>query len=193
MPITGRTPENCFKDFLAHMQQLTSATISRTAQLRLDVRGNNLASLSFREGNRILAVKLKTKPENLFFSLSQNIEAKAEKGDYRLTTKTYGYRLLPSAVITDQALIRWEFEPMPNDGPPAHHIQSYATTGKLDLNRLHVPTGRVMIEHVIRFLIVELEHKPPCGDEWPNVLEKSERKYFEHFASHRYKRPDGSS
>ncbi|MBC7793533.1 MAG: hypothetical protein H7Z43_07480 [Clostridia bacterium] len=157
------------------------------------MRGSDLASLGFREGNRILAVKLKTKPENLFFSLSQNIEGKAAEGDYRLTKKTYGYRLLPSAVITDQALIRSEFEPMPNDGPPAYHIQSDATAGKLDLNRLHVPTGRVMIEHVIRFLIVELGHKPPCGDEWPNVLEKSERKYLDDSASHRYKRPDGWS
>ncbi len=51
-----------------------------------------------------------------------------------------------------------------------------------------MPTGWVTIEEVIRFLIVDLELKPPCGDDWPSTLAESERAFFEEFASKRYRK-----
>ena len=43
------------------------------------------------------------------------------------------------------------------------------------------------MEEVIRFLIIELGVKPPCGDDWPSVLATSERAFFEQFTGKRYK------
>jgi hypothetical protein len=39
-----------------------------------------------------------------------------------------------------------------------------------------------------RFLI-ELGIKPPCGDEWPGVLDPSERAFYERFTGKEYKQP----
>ena len=46
------------------------------------------------------------------------------------------------------------------------------------------------IEEVIRFLIVDLGMPPLCGDEWPELLAESERKFFDEFTGKRY-RPRG--
>jgi hypothetical protein len=51
------------------------------------------------------------------------------------------------------------------------------------------PTGWVTIEEVIRFLIVDLGMSPPCGDDWPNVVRESERKFYEDFTGKRYEAP----
>ena len=59
--------------------------------------------------------------------------------------------------------------------------------GELDLDKAHLPTGWVTIEEVIRFLIFDLGMQPPCGDSWPDLLEKSERKFFEDFTGKRHR------
>lgn len=81
----------------------------------------------------------------------------------------------------------------PPDGPPRHHVQlpAYlpAAGGRIDLDKVHLPTGWVTIEEVIRFLIVELGLKPPGGGGWPDVLATSERAFYEEFTSKRYRPP----
>jgi predicted ATPase len=92
-----------------------------------------------------------------------------------------------------QALIRWEYDKLaPADGYARHHVQIRSTVSlgggrTLDLNKLHVPTGWTTIEEVIRFLIHDLEVKPPCGDEWHDLLAESERAFYENFTSKRYR------
>ena len=56
----------------------------------------------------------------------------------------------------------------------------------MDLNRLHLPTGWITIEEVLRFLIEDLGMKPPCGDSWARRLAESERAFYERFVSRRY-------
>jgi hypothetical protein len=43
----------------------------------------------------------------------------------------------------------------------------------------------VTIEAVIRFLIVDLEVEPPCGDEWADRIHESEKRFFEDFTGKR--------
>ena len=118
---------------------------------------------------------------------------------YRLSTHAYWYRLQHSPDLNAQAAIRWEYE---RELPPGkhhcrHHLQQSAKldlgNGSLNLNKVHVPTGWVTIEEVIRFLIVELGTKPPCGDVWSDVLATSERAFFEDFTSRRYSPPPGGT
>ena len=60
-----------------------------------------------------------------------------------------------------------------------------AGNGTLDLNKAHLPTGWVTIEEVIRFLIVDLDVQPPCGDDWPAKLRVSEDAFFQDFTGKR--------
>jgi hypothetical protein len=55
----------------------------------------------------------------------------------------------------------------------------------LDLNRLHVPTGWVFLEAVIRFLIADFGVAPPCGTKWPGILADGERLFREDFTRKR--------
>jgi hypothetical protein len=52
----------------------------------------------------------------------------------------------------------------------------------LDIEKFHLPTGWVLMEDVLRFLISELEVNPPCGDSWPEVLEESRALFFTEFS-----------
>ena len=69
------------------------------------------------------------------------------------------------------------------ENPARHHVQlatNVSTSGghSLDLNRLHVPTGWVTIEEVIRFLIKDLGVDPVSTD-WPGILVRSEAFFTE--------------
>lgn len=143
---------------------------------------------------RVAGVPLETRFGRLYFYLSQQLEAVLESdGWYRLSTRKYWYRIQPVSSPNEQAHFRWEYEsPGKHDGHPRHHIQLRSDVQLdghvLDLNKLHVPTGWVTIEEIIRFLIVDLGVKP-AGDDWPERLRKSERSFYEDFTVKRYKPP----
>jgi hypothetical protein len=48
-----------------------------------------------------------------------------------------------------------------------------------DLDKIHIPTGWVMIEDLIRFLIYELRVEPRSEFRWDQELVKSEEKFRE--------------
>ncbi len=58
-----------------------------------------------------------------------------------------------------------------------HHVQCHrefqGVRDGFSPNTLHIPTGGVTIEHVIRFLIADLD-VPPLVDKWDEELRKSE-------------------
>jgi len=54
--------------------------------------------------------------------------------------------------------------------------------GTLDLDKVHLPSGYVMLEDVIRFLITDFGVKPPCGAaKWHQKLVESEKRFFREF------------
>ncbi|MBI4601508.1 MAG: hypothetical protein HY721_06035 [Planctomycetes bacterium] len=128
----------------------------------------------------LTTVPLKASSGPLHFYLSQMLEAVEEKGEYRVRTHRYWYKLYAKPGLREHAILRWEYDSELSPDQPRecrHHVQLAAHLPGigLDLNRAHVPTGWVPIEEVIRFLIVELGVKPPCGESWPEKLAASER------------------
>jgi hypothetical protein len=196
MPIVARTPARCFQLFEDHVRKLIAATVSDRYQVaRMFVTGKTRMTLAFREHGPV-AVPIKTAYGRLYFYLGQALEAVSEDGKYRLTTQQYWYRVQEKPDLTEKARIRWEYEAdTARNAHCRHHAQIPVTlelgSGLLSLEDVHLPTGWVTMEEVIRFLIVELEMKPPCGTRWPKVLEESETAFYEEFTSKRYKRSTG--
>lgn len=194
MPITGRDPAECFRRFEEHVRELVAATVTaRYPVQRRYVKGTPRMTLSFME-ERPIAVPLKTRFGRLYFYLGQALEAVEEDGRFRLRTCNYWYRIQEGPELTRKALLRWEYDTgTPRDSHCRHHahlpLELRLTDGTLDLDKAHLPTGWVTMEEVIRFLIVELGTKPPCGPDWPNVLERSEAAFFERFTGKRHKPP----
>ena len=196
MPITGRTPKQCFDRFAGHVRSLVAKTLTDHHHLLLVRHDEEQMKLSFHEGDDPIAIPLKTKGHGkVYFYVGQLLRVHREAKEFRLSTQKYWYGLQDSPSLNAQAALRWEYERELEPGKRhcRHHIHQRVKLslgdGQLNLNKTHVPTGWVTIEEVIRFLIVDLGIMPPCGDEWPKVLENSERPFFEEFSSKRYLPP----
>lgn len=190
MPIEGRTPRDCFSKFEGHVRPLMAAVFGHSQYVGRLIHSDEVLGLSLR------AVPLVTSHNDstlFFFMTHENRAAEVGRGKsaYRLETQQYSYRIQPTAELRDRAIIRWEYNrDTPTDHHCRHHMHVKAEVGiggdaKLNLDRLHTPTGWVLMEEVLRFLIVELGVIPACGDEWPKVLVEGERKFFEEFTSKR--------
>lgn len=92
---------------------------------------------------------------------------------WHVSTAAYYYRLDDA---DHRELISWHWHPDPLPGPgyPHLHLASSAV-GK----HAHVPTGRVSIESVLRFLITELDVTPRRPD-YLDVLDEAERPFIEY-------------
>ena len=185
MPITGRKRGECFRYFRKHLGDLVAATLTKTHQLHYDSK-DDLRTLCFREGDQI-TIPLKTKENGtLHFSLAQSLEEVREKGKYVLMTRQYWYRVQKNPGLKEHAILRWEYDPKqhpPKDKSSCmHHLHLDAEFLGRHLNEIHVPTGWVLIEDVIRFLITELGVQPPCGSQnWPGLLHRSAKRFFREF------------
>ena len=95
-------------------------------------------------------------------------------GEWHCQTLSYRYGL--QADDTPQStLIRWEYDrdpPRPDYEYPLAHLHFHGELGGEDVQGLHVPTGRVPIEHVAWHLIAEWG-VTPLTDAWQETLEAS--------------------
>jgi hypothetical protein len=201
MPILGRTPDDCYRQFREHVSDLVSQILPASPHLHLQRQGARLASLHFFAGKPV-AVPIDTRDGRVYFYLGQALEvveqpdATSASEQYRLRTLEYMYRLQTGGEYKSKAFLRWEYDrDSSSTGPCRHHVQMTSTLDlgdgrTLELNKLHVTTGWVLIEEVFRFLIVDLGMKPPCGDRWPEVLQQGELRFFDEFTSKRYVPPE---
>jgi hypothetical protein len=205
VPIEGRTPNACFAQFRDHVAHLVAQILTSRYQLRaIEAEGvPTLAYLGFRQGGNWVGIPLDTNYGRLYFVLYQVVDArdtgKTGKARYRLRTLEYGYYLQETADQRRAALFRWEYASDPPMEHPHQHVQirttltSDALQRPIDLDKVHVPTGWVTIEQVIRFLIADLGVQPPCGaDKWEQILHESEQKFLE-FTSTPYRPQAGPS
>ncbi|MGA9284867.1 MAG: hypothetical protein WBV85_05440 [Solirubrobacteraceae bacterium] len=94
--------------------------------------------------------------------------------DGRCRTDSYSYRLQPDG-STKSWLIRWEYVRDPPQGdyayPRAHaHVNATYADGT-SVGHLHIPTGLVSLELVLRHLITDWNVKPRTED-WEDILEQ---------------------
>ena len=96
----------------------------------------------------------------------------------------YAYGLIPDS--SDTATIRWEYVRSPAAGADwcRHHVQGpieiVLNRAETTLNGLHVPTGYVPFEEIIRFCIVDLE-VPSISEDWRAVLHDSYEQFRRDF------------
>lgn len=100
-------------------------------------------------------------------------------------THEYKYMITPEGA--EEALWRWEYV---KDWPEGaewcrHHLQGDIRLDisgqELELDDVHLPTGYVTIEEIIRFCIVDLGVKPLTKD-WHQVLEDSYQTFKDVFS-----------
>jgi len=115
--------------------------------------------------------------------VGQTLEAIKKEDEYRLTTLAYAYRITEGPSFDDPWIVRWEYESRALKAglQPRHHCHLPATIkcfGRrpFDSSKLHIPSGWITVEEVIRFLIQELKVRPKRAD-WDRLLCESEERF----------------
>jgi len=186
MSLVRRSARECFDAWRKHVASVIASTLTKDQQVgRVEV-SPTVESLEFRAG----AVPLKTTVGSVYFHFMQGLRAKAVTNrEFNLELMKYSYRLqIRDISVAGEPLFRWEYE-FDDQGkhttrPHLHvgeKVQLELTNSTLDISRIHLPTGLVTIEAILRFLFSELQVKPRCRD-WLDLLAASERSYYQHFA-----------
>lgn len=181
MPIVEKTLPGAARAFCDRLNSLLAATLTESRLVVFEARG--AFCLGFRRRGVIVEAPLSTQRGRFGLSIGQTFEGVSEPGGIRLTTRSYRYVLTPEGA--QEGLFRWEYEkrwPRPEDRWCRHHLQGTVSVplplGSVALDALHVPTGYVTLEEVLRFCIVDLGAKPRKKG-WHERLEESYRRFRE--------------
>jgi hypothetical protein len=137
----------------------------------------------------------------LYVSAAQDLITFPCEAGFQLKTRRYWYKIFDvQPDLDNEPLFRWEYVArsdvpegaqwcrhhfqigkVSNDGKPRRAVELALGGVPLDLNRLHMPTGFVLIEYVLRFLITEFG--VPTAKDWEKALGESEEKFFRKFSS----------
>jgi hypothetical protein len=187
-PPGGRSPGETVRQSAERLNRLLARTVtqSRLVTFHVPPSANQPAHyrLTFRQSGRVTEAQLRTRfgPMNLFIGRTYALATDGD-GTSTLRITTYRYTLTPTTAA--EPLLRWEYVAEPAD-PEArwsrHHLQGpiplrMSERGdprarEATLNDLHLPTGWVPIEEVLRFCIVDLGARP-LSDAWQAELEAS--------------------
>jgi hypothetical protein len=112
------------------------------------------------------------------------IEDERFPGEWKARTHGYVYSIYVETPDEDEAaqeLLAWHWHPLTTpDRPQPHlHVRMDHSFLGLTLARLHIPTGRVAFEEVVRLLITELRVEPN-RDDWREILRDSEDRFREY-------------
>lgn len=145
--------------------------------------GAQRMQFAFRHGGPVLAA-LRSRFGVLGLYIGQVWEARPSDRDRPpIHTVNYRYALHVGTDVNSEPVIRWKFDRRPAD-PRAQwsrrHLQgpiplSFGPT-TASLNDLHLPTGYVTVEDVVRFCIHDLG-VPALSTDWNDILIESYREF----------------
>lgn len=180
MPITGRSRGDGARQFVDHLNATLNRTVTQARlQMRAQVSGN--VYVSFRHAGRPTGARVRTSYGDADLFLAQECSSEVVGGLHHLHTLRYTYTISPGG-RDGEPLLRWEYvrHPEPEGaGWARHHLQGPVTLpwgSGISLNDLHLPTGFVPVEEVLRFCIHDLG-VAPLSEDWNGVLENSRRRF----------------
>lgn len=183
--LTGPKPTKVIKERQQHIEKLlhstiTDAPVSLVELKKSESRWEAWLSLGGKARD-FKAVPLQPLPWHLAF-LQKVAAIRDKKGNWRLRTLEYSYRLQEGPGLHSRWFFRFEYksrEILDALHPRNHlHIPLPLDCGTrtIDLERVHIPTGWLTIEELIRFLVNELEVKAKSKN-WDTILRNSEERF----------------
>jgi hypothetical protein len=103
-------------------------------------------------------------------------------GENKASTLAYIYSIQLDEQPVDQAdpeVIAWHWHPRTTPDRPTPHVHVRVDHDQLQgtLSKMHLPTGRVSFEEVIRFLIDDLDVIPARPGDWEALVRDSEDRF----------------
>ncbi len=175
MPIQGRTLREAAQRFCDHVNSVLTHTVTETRLVVVEVPPR--IHVTFRQAGQPIEAMLQTHlgPRRLsFFQVCESV--RTPDGLHELRTISYRYTLTPGNET--EPMLRWEYVKTPPDDALwcRHHLQGpvdlLIQQRSVSLNYIHLPTGYVPFEEILRFCIVDLGVDPLSGG-WDQVLRES--------------------
>lgn len=190
MPITGRTLGEAARKFRDAVNHVLPRTVTRTPVVLVDKEGGQFFQVAFRQAGQPIKAILNTHFGLLGFYFFQVCGSfiRPEDKSHQLFTRNYTYALYPED--SDEPIIRWEYikEPEPEQLWCRHHVQGpmelQLNRHQISLDDIHLPTGYVTFEEVIRFCIVDLGVQP-LDENWHEILVESYEQFKVDFVQRR--------
>jgi hypothetical protein len=108
------------------------------------------------------------------YDVAPNSDAQAQ---WRVHSRAYSYEL---TAPDGRDFARYDWHPQGQDGEDGAidwpHLHARGYTRPVDVSRMHLPTGRVSLEAVIRLAIRDFK-VPPRRPDWQQVLASSEQTF----------------
>lgn len=110
--------------------------------------------------------------KKIYFEVDHQILVVKEQDGFRVSTRKYVYAIWETP---EKDLFGWHYHPG-NDGINFPHVHIH---NDHLLQGMHIPSGRVSLEDVIRFLIIELKVSPDKRrkEDWEKVLAETGAKF----------------
>ena len=179
MPRVGKAANKLFTTFKDHFNKVLHKTVTEVPLKEIDHGDRRL--LQFSKGFTPICVPIGRGDYYLF--VGQTMALAEDRREQRIRTLAYEYRLTGGPNFSDDpCLLRWEYKAsdLVPKGFPRHHLQIKASINdvepELDLSKLHIPSGWITIEELMRFLITELKITPRDAD-WDRILREGEDKF----------------
>lgn len=182
--LTGSTPKEVFNRFVQHLNRLLHSSVCDAPLVSVIILERpQRAQMSFRQGNVPVAAKLRSGGWYLY--LGQTLETVRERNTHwRLRTLGYSYRIQRGPGQDDPWVFRFEYisrelQSLPH---PRHHLHVPAklrlprTNREVDLAKVHIPTGWVTVEELVRFLVQGLGVKSRKST-WDQLCRESEETF----------------
>jgi len=185
------TPAQAVRRYLAPFNQAMRCIHHGTliAALERDYAAGQESSILLNDGDP-LRLRAATPPA-VYLSLGQRFEIvrddalPAPEGPHRVHTREYWYQF---SLEDDRELFAFHWTPKTTDARqrryPHLHVGSPLLAAEPpilpgQLHKLHLPTGRVSVESIVRFAIEELG-VTPLIESWRDVLDVGQRQFDQH-------------
>lgn len=174
--MAGRTPQEAVAGFLAPLKAVVGCITSEGFVTRYSERDGYQLAASFQDDFAIVTRRNGQSLKLEFahgYTLSQ---VQGERGLWTASTTEYIYEV---ADESDALIATFHWHPvsrLAGDEMRWPHVHAYGARDNLTLHKLHLPTGRVSVEAVVRFLIEDLE-VVPRRDDWHDVLDRHEEAF----------------
>lgn len=183
MAAAGRVLRAALRSRAEALNRLLNLTVTQSRLVQAaappSADGSLRMQLAFRQGGHVAAAPLQTRFGRMALSVGQVYEARpGEDGAPGLTLVLYRYALYRDAA--QEPILRWEYDRQPRD-PDAkwcrHHLQGpvrlpIGGVSGVSFNDLHLPTGHIDLDVVLRFCIVDLGVQP-LSERWDELLTES--------------------
>jgi len=162
--LTRRTsPGSVIQGYVEYLNGLVNQTVSVCRLLAIETDGSPKRLITRYQNGRILPLRLRPRGWLHFHQLAQPVGPKV---NVLSATYKYSYSLDPDN--EDAWIFRYEYERTPTveNRPQSHlHVNAlHRVHGEIDFDRVHFPTARLSLEHVLAALILEFGIQPRSQD-----------------------------